>query len=154
MEVPLKADTTAYTVSDEWASATQLARQSSALAASWACVMDAPAKVTKPNSLASYVGAHCSGTRPGEMRMVWWFDHSTWYGWAQYTDGNVAHSTTWTSSQAQGTDAYERCGTGGGTYNYRALGYLEIRNAGPTSSGPMAHGNGDGRFTCGTNSAA
>lgn len=115
--------------------------------ASWYCQLSTPPSPTLSGSqLASYAGVSCYNGRPGDIRLEWWFDRSSWSGWRQYTSG---HSyTSWTSAQAQGTNIYAQCGSGG-TYDYRSRVKANLRNTGSTG-GDLDIASGSNRYGCGT----
>jgi len=153
--VPVKADTIRVAGSaNSLRGTTQVGTRAanSAAAADWYCEARTPPKVTRSGrQLASHAGAYCVG-RPGMMRIEYWFDRSSWSGWRQYTRGHRA--TAWTPAQAQGTEIYTTCGSGG-TYNYRARIKINVRGTGgPVFGAGEGYGNSSGRYKCGTHAIA
>ncbi len=115
-------------------------------ASNWVCTttpLKAPIKSL--GQLEVYAGAVCDNGRPGTMRLLHYYERSSWSGWRLFTDHR---NTSWTSAQTQGTNIYAQCISSGGTYDYRARVGIQVAGAGSIST-PVAVGP-KGRFTCGT----
>ena len=142
--LPLGANVVRYAVSNE------LTASTAASQGAWICQPVEPGMVTldlDANWLESDAGVACDNDRPGQMRMEWWFDRSSWSGWRDYSEHVF---TSWTSDQGQGTPIGVPCGPGG-TYNYRARVEVQVRDTGSFVLGTGdADGNGSGRYHCGT----
>lgn len=114
--------------------------------AGWSCTSE---NIPKPyevgSSLQSWLGASCTGDRPGSMRFRYEFDRDSWSGWRDFTETRYF---SWTTSQYQASDIYAHCYSPGGTYDYRVRAVLEVKNAG-AYTGHWGT-SPDGRETCGT----
>ena len=153
LTVPVDSTADSYTTSQQYqkdSGAISSGAVTPAAGNGWYCVFEAPDILSwdPPSYLKSYVDAYCEGGRPGSMRINYWADHDSWLGWKQWAPGRY---TSWTASQAQGTDVYYRCNVSG-DYNYRMKVKGNVENAGATYSFPSGSGphSSDSKHKCGT----